>query len=471
MNRIESLQKVLFITFLLAVAAISLVAYFAISNIVTEQSRHQQRTMLPVFSLIEEELLKPIHIAQALAGAEIFLPYMQEDADEQTLMMKLTRLEQQFDLVFFIASEKAKRQYHSNGEIRRLDSGDVQWYQRMKDDPDDLTLALGKREDVHLYVDIRQYDSSGQFLGFIGVGKPLDDFLHVFERYRLEHGYDFVFVNARNEILLTSLIQLSPSNQALLTLEDLDWYPHWQNNPTQHGSHSFLVNSAEQDTLITEIPIAAMNWRVFIIAPLEDRKHAMGKTFVINMLLLVCCLLILYWLTALLSKKFQRNVYQRINTDSLTGLSNRAHIDSVFQLFKEKQLPLSLVLADIDHFKSVNDTYGHNLGDQVIRAVAEQLSHGVREGDYVGRWGGEEFVLLLPGASLTSAEQIAERIRLAVASVAIPTDDGALSVTISLGVTQADKYHALVDLIHNADKALYQAKNDGRNKVVSFSTQ
>ena len=133
--------------------------------------------------------------------------------------------------------------------------------------------------------------------------------------------------------------------------------------------------------------------------------------------------------------------------------------------------PLALALVDIDHFKAVNDTYGHLVGDKALKAVSDALTSHLRDYDRAGRFGGEEFVLLLAQTSGSDACRIAERLRKNVADMAVPIDDrpGSPSVrlTISIGVTamERDTRHELTDLLAAADSALYHAKQNGRNKV------
>jgi diguanylate cyclase (GGDEF)-like protein len=134
--------------------------------------------------------------------------------------------------------------------------------------------------------------------------------------------------------------------------------------------------------------------------------------------------------------------------------------------------PTALVVCDIDHFKYVNDERGHDVGDRTIRAVGERLRSLVRGGDRVGRWGGEEFLLILPETSSADAAALAERMRLAV-EVATGFTDNAARVTISLGVAaasaRADEPTTLAfdRALKMADRALYQAKATGRNRIVT----
>jgi two-component system cell cycle response regulator len=160
--------------------------------------------------------------------------------------------------------------------------------------------------------------------------------------------------------------------------------------------------------------------------------------------------------------------------DSLTGLHNRMAIlealDRELAKFKRDGTPLSLIMADLDHFKRINDTRGHPAGDVVLRESARRMRAAIRAYDVIGRYGGEEFLIVAPGCDLTAAEQQAERLRACVAAEPVTILGGALSVTVSLGVAQATSELRQADqLLHAVDQAMYLAKKVGRNRVEAFS--
>jgi diguanylate cyclase (GGDEF)-like protein len=157
--------------------------------------------------------------------------------------------------------------------------------------------------------------------------------------------------------------------------------------------------------------------------------------------------------------------------DSLTGLANRRVLDERLEEELDRSrrygTHLALILVDIDNFKSVNDRFGHQCGDEVLRAVAPVLSGSLRELDLAGRFGGEEFALVLPGTAAVSARRIAEQIRRALAKVTVVGPGGELvSVTASFGAAEFPANASVASLIEAADRALYQAKRDGRDRVV-----
>ena len=158
--------------------------------------------------------------------------------------------------------------------------------------------------------------------------------------------------------------------------------------------------------------------------------------------------------------------------DPLTGLLNRrfgeARLHEEYARAVRGQSPLGLLMLDLDQFKAVNDTYGHLTGDKVLRAMASALGIGLREGDTVARFGGDEFLVLAPGADLGNALELAERVRRAVSEVEVHAGTSVLRVSVSIGVASWPEVPAAsaVDLMRVADQALFVAKEDGRNRVV-----
>lgn len=166
---------------------------------------------------------------------------------------------------------------------------------------------------------------------------------------------------------------------------------------------------------------------------------------------------------------YTQQLEEMANTDALTNLHNRASMDTILERETTRSAryenPLSVILLDIDHFKRVNDTYGHELGDQVLELVAAILKNNCRNVDFVGRWGGEEFLVVCPEADAEQVTLMAERLRRAVARQIMPTGD---PLTISLGVTQLKAGDSVHSLVARADQAMYMAKAEGRNLVRSI---
>ena len=190
-----------------------------------------------------------------------------------------------------------------------------------------------------------------------------------------------------------------------------------------------------------------------------------------QLLALGLALLLLAGVGVLVVRKVRQARQLRLlaDTDELTGLPNRRALLALAAQADRSAagagLPLALLVVDIDHFKRVNDVHGHAAGDGVLRHVAQSLSAALREGDRLGRLGGEEFVAVLPGAGLAEATAVAERMRAAVAAAPAPVGPLTVACTVSVGVATAPAGGALEVLLGRADAALYQAKADGRDRV------
>lgn len=232
-------------------------------------------------------------------------------------------------------------------------------------------------------------------------------------------------------------------------------------------AHSGLLSFAGVIFALTclelSVPLVSAWWQGF-----NAERTLFGFVFLHLMLSIIASFLLGYLVIMRLVRKLEHLSHH----DSLTGLLNRRAIE--YLLGRESQRLLrfgeqfSLLMVDIDHFKRINDRLGHAAGDAVLCAVAQTLQAHAREVDRVARFGGEEFCVLLPHTLHEGALQAAERLREAINLVSIPWNDEVISVTISTGLATADDPEEGLDgLLQRADKALYRAKADGRNRVVS----
>jgi len=166
-------------------------------------------------------------------------------------------------------------------------------------------------------------------------------------------------------------------------------------------------------------------------------------------------------------KRLKNELEFAASRDPLTGLWNRRHfldlLDKARQQKRRNDVDYSLLILDADHFKNINDQFGHDKGDEVLVLLARTLENRVRETDSVCRWGGEEFIILLPQTDISNAAHLAECLRAFVAEIQIPALP---HITVSIGVAQHQQEETTESLLKRADAALYTAKASGRNKVV-----
>jgi diguanylate cyclase (GGDEF)-like protein len=172
--------------------------------------------------------------------------------------------------------------------------------------------------------------------------------------------------------------------------------------------------------------------------------------------------------------QYQQNLEHQTQVDSLTGLYNRRAFEKriweEFERTKRYGHPLSLLILDIDNFKLINDTYGHSGGDAALKQISDTLTVKTRQSDFQCRYGGEEFVLILPETEQDNALQVAEKVLEAVRNLRFTSNNNTFSLTISMGIssTSTKEYLDWNDMLHDADQALYSAKHNGKDRAVVF---
>lgn len=165
----------------------------------------------------------------------------------------------------------------------------------------------------------------------------------------------------------------------------------------------------------------------------------------------------------------EKRLSARAKEDGLTKAASREHLFAVLKneldIVSSRTIPTSVAIIDLDHFKNVNDSYGHLVGDEVLKGVVGRIKSRMRNLDLIGRYGGEEFVLIFPATRIKKAVDIIERIRQHIEDTPFHVDEFSIPVTISAGVTITSKEDTIDDILRRADQLLYEAKNKGRNRV------
>ena len=299
----------------------------------------------------------------------------------------------------------------------------------------------------------------GQFL--ILVVDDINKNLQLIGEILDDKGYDTTFATsgqqalARIETIQPDLILLDlmmPKMNGLQVCEQLKANPQYQEIPI-----IFLTASTETEHLLQAFAGGAVDY--------------ITKPFKVPELLARVKLHLELKHTKDQLKKALQELEKLAGTDSLTGVANRRQLT----IATEKELSrvrryghsFSMLLLDIDHFKQVNDTYGHPVGDRVIVTMTDTIQSLLRRGDSLGRLGGEEFVVLLPHTNSDKALLVAERIRQRVAQIAITVPEATIYITVSIGVaTYLESDRSIDNILKRADDALYEAKNQGRDRVV-----
>lgn len=212
-----------------------------------------------------------------------------------------------------------------------------------------------------------------------------------------------------------------------------------------------------------------MRWYLLVEQNESDAIKPLKTVLLINLFVSALATVLILSLILPTLHRYQSRLEKIATTDSLTGLINRQAFDFLFgEYFKDslrKSSTFSAVMFDIDYFKKINDRYGHLAGDKVIKEVAELAKNSVRQNDFIARWGGEEFIVLLKDCGLAEAKQVAEKIRSAIEAYDFDLGRDRSRLTVSLGVAVYAPHETAESFFLRTDKALYDAKQKGRNCV------
>jgi diguanylate cyclase (GGDEF)-like protein len=453
----------------------ALAAYMA-SRDAIEHSISEQAMPLTgdiIHSGLQKDILYPVFISSMMAQDPRMREWMRGgERNEADILAYLVSIKLKYATVgSFIGSDASHKLYHTYGPPEPLIEGrpiDAWFYRTKKMEG----VKYESNVDVEsqfsglptLFINHRVVDEQGKFLGVAGVSVTLETLNNVLASYQQRYGAKLYFVDSAGKMVLsgskeridTELSSRSGIQQIAAAI---------LNRSTTPVSLSY--RSGKSDVLVNSRFVPELNWYLVVEQNVSGNIVPLTRIFAITIGISFAVMLLVLAVTLYTVQRFQRQLQKMASTDALTGLLNRQALALLFRqttlVSKRTGKPLSAILFDIDHFKSVNDAFGHMVGDEVIRQVARITEDVVRASDVVTRWGGEEYLVLLSDCTLAQAVTVAENLRRRVADHDFALSCGSITVTISLGVAQHQENESENSFFTRADDALYGAKHGGRN--------
>ncbi len=453
----------------------SLISYFTARD---SLAREIEESTLPltgnnIYSEIQQDLLRPIFISSLMAHDTFLRDWVLEgEHDQQAIMRYLKEIQQRYDTesAFFV-SDKTRQYYHPQGRLKTVDRNDLQdsWYFRFKQQVDAYEINIDRDtanpDRISVFINYKVFDYAGDFIGATGVGLSTSMVKQLIEDYQRRYNREILFVDRLGSITMhsdsyTGAEQIREDTELGIYATRILTSPSSQFSYTSDGD-TVYVNSR----LIPEF-----GWHLVVQQRINPTTDKIFRTLILNLagsLLITLVVLTLAWVTI---NRFQRRLEAMAHTDKLTGLANRQLLDHMLPqqiaMARRRNEPLSCIIADLDGFKSVNDTYGHPTGDLLLTSIADLFKVRARASDLVCRWGGDEFLLVLPNCSYTEATRFAEELRSSVDQHRLKSGDSLIGVSLSLGVTELRTNEGAEHLITRTDQALLAAKQAGRNRII-----
>ena len=428
-----------------------------------------------IYAEIQTDLLRPIFVSSLMSNDTFVKDWLIAGETEiDQIKRYLDEIRAKYDVfTSFLISARTHNYYHFSGLTKVVKVGEPNddWFFRVREmkEPYEVNIDYNaaQNDEITIFINYRVLDSQGRFIGATGVGLKLDTVARVLSHYKSNYHRGIYFVDASGRITVRSdgaVIQedsirtargISAIADAILAKTD--------------GYFEYIRDG--ETMLLTSRYIPDLGWRVIVEQRESEALQALWQSFVTNLLIGIAIILLTIGTIAYAINLYQKRLEDMAVTDKLTGIGNRQRLDIALdqslKLRRRITLPFSVILIDIDRFKSVNDTRGHLKGDEAIRSVAQIVKARVREADLLCRWGGEEFILLAHNCNLSQAKELAEELRVSIEESPILSTDDGLRVTVSCGVAEARDDDDAESLVGRADRALYQAKDEGRNRVVA----
>ncbi len=475
-NLITFLSILLIVGFLLT----SLASYFISLASLRDQMTHGELPLTSdtVYSEIQRDLLRPIFISSLMASDTFLRDWViNEEQNHDAVIRYLTEIKQTYNTITsFFVSDQTRNYYHPDGLVKQVQEAEERdsWYFRVQKMSDDFEINVdidqANNDTMTVFINYRVHDYKGNFIGATGVGLAVDAVQKLIDQYQETYNRDIFLIDRQGNIKLSNTSDKQRQQQTA----QLNIFLKSKEFLTQMTSTETVALQSKIDghpiSLNTRF-IKEFDWYLVVIQSELEGTAKLLQTLLINLLFCAVVTTIILFIINRVISSYQEDIEHMATTDKLTGLYNRQALDLLVNpiLLDQSRKPenLSLLLLDIDHFKEINDTYGHLAGDAVLKNLARLITSRLRKTDIICRWGGEEFLMLLKGCTLDTASNMAEELRLAVINNPTSSQNQTLPITVSIGVAQYQPEDTRDKLIGKADRALYQAKANGRNRVVS----
>jgi diguanylate cyclase (GGDEF)-like protein len=321
------------------------------------------------------------------------------------------------------------------------------------------------QNQLTIFINYKVFAKDKSFLGVGGLGLTVHGVSKLIDEYQQKFQRNIYFTDAKGNVVLTGRHLKSNVNN----INQVDGLKEIATEVLSNQKEIYEYNFQGRSVLLNVRYLPELDWYVFVEKNVDNATFAIRQVLYFNLAICVFSILLISWLMGKVVNYYHDEMEQLALSDSLTGLPNRAYLELVAQgamkEAKRKSEALSMLLIDVDYFKQVNDKYGHLAGDEVLRQLAATMKGSLREADYICRWGGEEFLVLLKGCNAIQAQLIAEKMRLEVAKLRVNTSSEKVSITISLGVADWLLEESFEQWVSRADNALRQAKQLGRNRL------
>lgn len=455
--------------------SLTVVNYFVSMEFTQSQLKNSSLplTVDNIYTEIQKQIIEPNLISSMMAHDTFMKDWLaNEESDTDKIVRYLDTIQSKYKMsTTFLVSERSMNYYTANGLIEKVKPGNPNnaWYFSFKNIPEVHEINIDRNEfmgkSLLMFINHKIFDDHSQLLGTIGVGLKTSYIDEMLKRFRQDYKFNVYFVDESGQLIISEQRDNAPSY-----LDEIPGLDQLKLDLASSGSQIYEYTKHNDAYLLNRKYIPELDLYLMVEAKMDDFTEKVKKTFYLNVLTTILLTVIITMIVLLYVRKMHSRLNNLANNDALTGLPNRRTFNDALErlllLTKRSEPPLSIIFLDVDNFKEINDSKGHDVGDKVLKCLSGILNTTVRSSDFVARWGGEEFIVMLTGTDIDNASVIAEKLRTIFANSEELQALVGSPVTASFGVTSIEDDDNIDVIFKRVDQALYQAKSDGKNRVV-----
>lgn len=456
-------------------ASLTVVNYFVSIEFSQSQLKNSSLplTVDNIYTEIQKQIIEPNLISSMMANDTFMKDWLShEESDTDKIIKYLATIQNKYKMTTtFLVSEKTMHYYTPKGLIETVTPGNPNnaWYFAFKENPEMHEINIDRNEfmgtSLLMFINHKIIDENSNLIGTIGVGLKTSYIDNMLKRFRQAYKFNVYFVDEAGQIIISEQLENTPGY-----LDQMPGFDQLKLEFVSSGSQIYEYTKNDEEYLLNRKYIPELDLYLMVEARMADFTEDLRETFYLNSAVTVLLTLVITLIVLIYVRKMHTRLNSLANNDALTGLPNRRtfndKLERLMLITKRSEAPLSIAFLDVDNFKEINDSKGHDIGDKVLECLSRLLKTTVRSSDFVARWGGEEFIIMLNGTDIDNAALIAEKLRATIESSAALQALVDFPVTASFGITSIEDEENTDVIFKRVDLALYQAKSQGKNRVV-----
>lgn len=425
-----------------------------------------------IYTEVQKNILQPYLISSMMANDTFLKEWLKHPKqDEQQIINYLNAIQNKYNMYnTFLVSNKTKNYYTQDGLVEKLDFNKPHhlWYSKFVKHKNKHEINIDYNKNLSssliMFINYKILDTQGELIGVAGVAIQTTYINAMLKKFREKYKFKVTFFNE--------------DGKALLYEKDYNNYTSIDSSPLLKPYHEKIISKKshlievikDNETYVIHTKyIEDLHLYLAIEAKLSEHTDNLKGVLFFNLLSSLAVVLFVVMVLFRIFQQHSKKLEEFAFHDSLTQIHNRRYFETnlldEIAVSKRYKSDFSLIFIDIDNFKHINDTKGHDIGDDVLKIISKLFKDNIRETDTIARWGGEELVILLPNTNIQAAEVLAEKLRHTLENSPKIIHILSYALNASFGVTTYKENDDIDSITKRADKAMYMSKKNGKNRV------